>query len=149
SFARFDNVFAATNLDRLARYHFARHGKRAWVKLGQSPSLFHATQAIAIGVQKCANVYTVHDIVPLRLPYTTLDNKKYYLNLMRHLCRTSDHIVTVSEFSKTDIIKLFSIDENRITNTYQAVQLPAKVLGWSVDQVASILEHSFELNYQE
>ncbi len=149
SFASFDGVFAATGLDRSARHHFARHGKRAWITVEHKPSLFHATQAIAIGVQGCPNIYTVHDIVPLRLPFTTLDNKKYFLNLMRHLCRTADHIVTVSEFSKQDIIKLFGIDENRITNTYQAVHLPAKVLGWSTDQVVSIVEHSFQLPYQE
>jgi glycosyltransferase involved in cell wall biosynthesis len=149
SFARFDGVFAATNLDRLARYHFARHRNRAWITLAQRPSLFHATQAIAIGVRGCPNIYTIHDLVPLRLPFTTLDNKKYFLNLMRHLCRTADHIVTVSESSKQDIIKFFGIDESRITNTYQAVHLPTKVSGWSVDQVASIVERSFELPYQK
>ena len=59
------------------------------------------------------------------LPQTTLDNKKVFLKLVRHLCRKADHIVTVSEFSKQDIVRLFGLPESRITNTYQSVDIPA------------------------
>jgi glycosyltransferase involved in cell wall biosynthesis len=149
AFSDFDAVYAATNLDQLTRKHFAKYGKRAWGKLAPTPALFHATQAIAIGVQGCPNIYTIHDIVPLRLPSTTLDNKKYFLDMVRHLCRTADHIVTVSEFSRQDIIKLFGIAEDRITNTYQTVRLPRKALAWSIDQVASMIDNVFDLTYQK
>ena len=36
-----------------------------------------------------------HDIVPVRLPYTTLDWKRYYLRSMRTIAAKADHIVTV------------------------------------------------------
>ena len=54
-----------------------------------------------------ANIYTVHDLVQFRLPYTTLDWKRYHLRLMRAILRKADHIVTVSENSKHDIMSLF------------------------------------------
>lgn len=67
------------------------------------------------------NIYTIHDLVPLRLPYTTLDNKRYYYRLIKSCLETSAHICTVSERSKTDIIELFGTPDQHISNTYQAV----------------------------
>uniref|UniRef100_UPI0013D0C648 glycosyltransferase n=3 Tax=Pseudomonadota TaxID=1224 RepID=UPI0013D0C648 len=66
----------------------------------------------------------IHDLVPLRLPYLTEDNKRYHYKLLRHLTKSADHIVTVSETSKQDIIRILGVDEKRITNTYQAVHVP-------------------------
>src|SRR5262249_25453770 len=145
----FDAIHAITNLDRLARKHFARYGRCARIDIAQTPALFHATQAIAIRVAGCPNIYTIHDIVPLRLPSSTLDNKKYFLDMTRHLCRTADHVGTVSEFSRQDMIKFFGIAEDRITNTYQTMQVPRKALEWTTDQVASMIESAFDLTYQE
>ena len=53
------------------------------------------------------------------LPYTTLDNKKYFYRLLTALARTADHIVTVSEYSRRDIVEHLGVDERRVTNTYQ------------------------------
>jgi glycosyltransferase involved in cell wall biosynthesis len=141
----FDGVWAATDLDQLARHHFARHGKRATVKLAETPSLFHTTQPIAIAVNGCPNIYTIHDLVPLKLPHTTRDQKPYALNMLRELCRAADHIVTVSEFSRREIIKFFAIGEDRVTNTYQAANLPVSAQSWTADQIAKLLENMFGL----
>ncbi|HWB47700.1 MAG TPA: glycosyltransferase family 1 protein [Stellaceae bacterium] len=135
----FDRVFAATDLDPLTRLHFARHGKRGTVKPPSTPSLFHTTQPIPIAVRGCPNVYTIHDLVPLKLPSSTRDNKRYMVNLLRHLGRVADHIVTVSEFSRQEIIRFCGVDEARITNTYQSVSLPAKALASSEDDVARLV----------
>ena len=97
----------------------------------------------------CPNIHTVHDIIPLRLPYATLDDKRYFLRLVEHLSRTADHIVTVSEFSRRDIIRFFGIPESRITNTWQAVGIPEKLLAKSDDAVADELCHAFRLDMKE
>jgi glycosyltransferase involved in cell wall biosynthesis len=145
TFSAFDGVWAATDLDQLARHHFVRHGLRATVKLAETPSLFHTTQPIALAVGGCPNIYTVHDLVPLKLPHTTRDQKPYALNMLRELCRAADHIVTVSEFSRREIIKFFGITEDRVTNTYQAANLPVAARLWTEDQVARLLENMFGL----
>ena len=85
----------------------------------------------------------------MRVPYTTLDNKKLYLKIIRHICKTADHIVTVSEFSRRDIIAFTGIPENRITNTYQAVTLPPRLVERDRGTVASELEALFELTAGE
>jgi glycosyltransferase involved in cell wall biosynthesis len=54
--------------------------------------------------------------------------------------------VTVSEFSRRDIIKLTGMSEDRITNTYQSVSMPADLLARSDDSVAADLEHIFDLD---
>jgi glycosyltransferase involved in cell wall biosynthesis len=147
--AGFDAVRAATRLVDLARLHFRRYGLRARVNLDAAPSLFHATHPVPLQVRGCPNVHTVHDIIPLRLPYATLDDKRYFLRLVEHLCRKADHIVTVSEFSRRDIIRFFNIPESRITNTYQAVSIPEKLLAKSDDAVADELRHAFKLDMKE
>ena len=86
----------------------------------------HWTYPLAVTLKKAVNLYTIHDLVPLRLPYTTLDNKKEFLKKVRRIAEKADHIVTVSEVSKRDIIDLLGVDESRVTNTYQAAS-PAEL----------------------
>jgi hypothetical protein len=43
----------------------------------------------------------------------------------KKIAKEADHIVTVSENSKRDIIELLGVDERRISNTYQAVDFLA------------------------
>ncbi|MCQ0990285.1 glycosyltransferase family protein [Jiella marina] len=62
-----------------ADWHVQRYGRRLAVKPLRQPKLMHATHPAAIEVKGCPNIYTVHDLVPLRLPHTTLDNKRAFL----------------------------------------------------------------------
>jgi glycosyltransferase involved in cell wall biosynthesis len=132
-----------------SRFHFKRYGTAARLRLPQVPDLFHATQMIPLQVPQAANIYTIHDIVPLLMPYTTLDDKKFFLSAVRYLCSKADHIVTVSERSKADIVALTGIPERRITNTYQAVTIPAPLCEESAEDVAATLENLFGLAYQK
>jgi glycosyltransferase involved in cell wall biosynthesis len=147
--SNFDATLASPRLLDLARLHFRRYGVRADLNLDAAPSLFHATHPVPLRVRHCPNIHTVHDIIPLRLPYATLDDKKYFLRLVQHLCKKSDHIVTVSEFSRTEIMRFFGIPENRITNTYQAVNIPRKLLAKTDDALADELRNAFNLEMKE
>lgn len=116
-------IFNVSNLFNIARWHFKLHGRFLEVKLPQTPDIMHWTYPLPIKVAGAANIYTIHDLVPLRLPYTTLDNKKYYHALIRQCIAGADRICTVSERSKIDIVELFNVDEDRISNTYQDVDV--------------------------
>ncbi len=145
--ATFRNAYVARMFMDFSRFHFMRYGAAARVGVAERYDLFHATQVVPLRVPGAANIYTIHDIVPLRLPYTTLDDKKFFLSAVRYLCRTADHIVTVSESSKADIMSLTGIPESRITNTYQAVTIPPALLAESDASVASSVERQFGLEY--
>lgn len=140
-----DHLFNGTNLFDRAAVSFALSRALYGVALPQRPDIFHWTYPLPLRAKGCANVYTIHDLVPLRLPYTTLDEKRYYLRLLRKIAKTADHIVTVSEHSRRDIIQLLGVDEKRVTNTYQAVEIPEVYRTRSLEALASELEGLFGL----
>ena len=128
-----------------SRYHFNRYGTGARLNLETPPDIFHATQAIPLRVRGAKNVYTIHDIVPLRLPQTPLDDKKYFLEMVRYLGRTADRIVTVSEASRKDLIEFCDVPEDKVVNTYQAVSFPEEILAQTSDEAARLVKHCFDL----
>jgi glycosyltransferase involved in cell wall biosynthesis len=144
----FDRVYAARNLIDRAKAHVDVHGRLAKLKLEDTPDIFHATQPAGFSVAGCANLYTIHDLVPIRLPNATLDNKRVFWKVARLLCREADHIVTVSEHSRRDIIELCGIEEDRVTNTYQAVEAPVGSLEMTDDDVAKAVGYQFGLDHR-
>lgn len=145
----FGRIHGVPFLIDVERLHFMRHGKRMALKVERPPDLFHATRPAPIKVSGAANIYTIHDLVPLRLPSTTADDKAYHLSMVRELARSADHIVTVSEFSRRDIIKLTGIAPNRITNTYQPVELPEHIIKQSDDHISDMLETNYSLGFKD
>lgn len=125
------DVFNIENLFHIARRYFQRHRKFLEIKFPLPPDVMHWTYPLPIKAVGVPNIYTIHDLVPLRLPYTTLDNKRYYHRLIKGCLDAGDHICTVSDKSKADIIQLFGANEVDITNTYQAVGIEKDVIGKS------------------
>lgn len=129
----------------VSRYQFKRYGSGARLNIAQKPDIFHATQAVPIYVPGAKNIYTIHDIVPLRMPQTTLDDKKYFLDMVRYLGRTADRIVTVSEASREDLIRFCGVPPEKIVNTYQSVTFPAEILAQTPEESARLVKHSFNI----
>ncbi len=126
------------NLNRL----FKMSELRTWlhrgvmnIRLPEPVDIAHWTYPLPIRIDGAKNIYTLHDLVPLKLPYTTLDSKSAYYRTLRNLAKTADHFVTVSETSKSDIIEILGVDESFVTNTYQSVRIPETLLEEPLDQV--------------
>jgi glycosyltransferase involved in cell wall biosynthesis len=64
---------------------------------------------------------------------------------MRKIAKKADHIVTVSENSKQDIMKYLGVEEARVTNTYQAVDIPEVYRTRPLDVVAQDIGGIFGL----
>jgi glycosyltransferase involved in cell wall biosynthesis len=144
----YDSIWNARSLYRKANVRFELLGLTQRVHLPRKADLCHWTYPLPVRMPGVPNVYTLHDLVPLRLPYTTLDRKDRYLRLMQWIVRTADHIVTVSEHSRRDIIELLGVPAERVTNTYQAVDIPAKHRSKPQDQLERELRGTFGLSYQ-
>jgi glycosyltransferase involved in cell wall biosynthesis len=142
------DVHVVNRLVEQAHAHFDVLGQPLDVAMDAKADLFHCTYQLPIRVKRAANIYTIHDLIPLRLPGTTQDNKRHTFRLLTHLARHADHIVTVSEHSRRDIIELLGVPEDRVTNTYQAVEIPPDVLARPPDETARIIENLFGLDYQ-
>ena len=97
--------------------------------------------------KSACNVFTIHDLVPLRLPFATGDNKRFTYRLLREVAASADHIVTVSENSKRDIMKYLDVEERRITNTYQSSEFPKDCVEKSTDMIADELQGALGLEY--
>ncbi|MEO1220458.1 MAG: glycosyltransferase family 1 protein [Pseudomonadota bacterium] len=142
-------IFNGEDLFHRANAGFAIGRGFSKVQMPAGMDLAHWTYPLPIEVKGAANIYTMHDLVPLRLPYTTLDNKRAYLKLVKQIASRADHIVTVSESSKRDIMDLLQVPEDRITNTYQSVALPDDALKFSDEEVARIVEGGFDVGYKD
>ena len=141
----FDEIWNNAGLFQQAHVHFRAFGNRLALSLPQPPQLMHWTYPLPLHLRGARNIYTLHDLVPLRLPYTTLDVKRSYLRLSRMLAREADHIVTVSEASKRDIVSLLGVPEERVTNTYQAVDIPPRLRNLPFAEVIGEIASSFDL----
>ena len=115
---------------------------------GPSPDIAHWTCPLPIRAKRTKNIYTIHDLVPMRLPFTTLDNNRRFVQLMEWIAATADHIVTISETSKRDIVNLLGVAEEKVTNTYQAVDIPDAYLHKPQDIVVDELKGMFGLDYK-
>lgn len=144
----FDHIWNVQNLFNKESVYGSVFPGRLNVHFHEPPDVMHWTYPLAIRVPRAQNIYTLHDLVPLRLPYTTLDNKRRYYRMVKHLTSNADHIVTVSEASKKDIMTLFGVPEERITNTYQAVHIPSRYRNKAIEDVKNDLKGSYGLTYK-
>jgi glycosyltransferase involved in cell wall biosynthesis len=138
-------MFVARELFGNARRYYSWSGRFAELTLQPPPDIFHCTYQLPLRAKGACNIYTIHDLVPLRLPFATLDNKRQTYRLLRKIAAEADHIVTVSEQSKRDIIEILGVDAARVTNTYEAVDFPQELTGRSDDLIAKQLDSALRL----
>ena len=129
----------------VARARFMHLRRFTTVTMPDPPAVMHWTYPVPIRMAGSRNIYTLHDLVPLKLPHTTLDNKRYYHRLISGCIANSDHILTVSEASKRDILDMFDVLAEKVTNTYQSSPVPASLLISSMQADCATVERLFGL----
>ncbi|MBV8886717.1 MAG: glycosyltransferase family 4 protein [Chroococcidiopsidaceae cyanobacterium CP_BM_RX_35] len=95
-------------------------GKQVKVTPPHHIDIWHSTCPLPINIRGAKRITTIHDLIPLRLPYTTLDNKKAFYTLVKDSIRDSSIIITVSENSKRDILNIFDVTPDKVYVTYQS-----------------------------
>jgi glycosyltransferase involved in cell wall biosynthesis len=115
---------------------------------GERPDAMHWTCPLPMRVKRLPNLYTIHDLVPLKLPFATLDNKRRFHQMCGWQCRTADRIVTVSQKSAEDLMEVFGVEASRIAVTYQAVDVPQRLLAQTEEEVARSIEGAFGLGWR-
>lgn len=123
--AGLEDAYVARRTYERAKAHFQRRGKPAVVKVETPPDLFHLTYPAPLRVKGAPSVVTIHDLIPLRMPSASLDDKRYYYGMIKRIADEAAHIVTVSEHSRRDIVKLLGVPEEKVTNTWQSIGLPS------------------------
>jgi glycosyltransferase involved in cell wall biosynthesis len=144
----YDHIWNVENGFDLASNHFRHYRSRLAVRMPRAPDIMHWTYPLPLRTPGAKNIYTLHDLVPLRLPFTTLDHKRNYLRLNRLIVQKADHIITVSEASRRDIINLLGADPEKVTNTYQSVEIPRKFAEKPVNEAQDEIKGSFGLDWK-
>ena len=81
--------------------------------------IFHA-QYIVPPLLNCRTVTTIHDIAYEHFPqYFPFHQRAWLKALVPLSARRADHIITVSEHSKRDLVETYGINEDKITVTYE------------------------------
>lgn len=145
-----DRLWACRDIFHSANRAHASFHRFTPLRLGSKPQtdIMHWTYPLPLYEPRARNVYTIHDLVPLRLPYTTLDNKRNYYQLCNDMTRRGDLIFTDSEHSKRDIVRIFGVPERRVVNTYLSVDFPASLTSLPDENVADLLDSALGLSWR-
>jgi glycosyltransferase involved in cell wall biosynthesis len=144
----FNELFVGEEIFLNGRRNFLAQHRFAALGMERPPDVAHFTFPTPLKVPGAANIYTIHDLVPLRLPYATLDDKRYFYDLHKEIGRSADHIVTVSETSREDIIRWLGVPADRVTNTYQTVHIPEHLVARTDDEIATEIGGLYGLEHK-
>lgn len=97
--------------------------------LPQRLDLLHSPDFIPPRWGAKRRVITVHDLAFLLYPnIQTRDSLRYYAGQIRRAVREADHILAVSQATKTDLIELLGVSPEKVTVTGEGVHPQYKVL---------------------
>jgi glycosyltransferase involved in cell wall biosynthesis len=114
-------IFNISNCYRTANNLYKHFHLQTRVNIKKKIDIWHVTYPIPIKVNAARKITTIHDLIPLKLPYTTLDDKKCFFNLIKDAIKNSQVILTVSESTKNDILHCFDVNPDKIYVTYQPI----------------------------
>ncbi|SME88225.1 glycosyltransferase family 4 protein [Pseudobacteriovorax antillogorgiicola] len=84
--------------------------------------LFHAPSFVAPMFVPCKMIMTIHDLNHMVLPqFYTLFHQFYYQVIVRNSIQKSEYILTVSNFSKKEIVRTLGLSAEKIFVTYNGV----------------------------
>ena len=95
----------------------------SWQLFRQRLDLYHATHYVLPAVNPCRVVVTIHDIIHLLYP-EYLPNRLAFFYAQRMIRRSlsrGDRIITVSQNTKTDLMRYFDIGGRKIQAVYNGV----------------------------
>ncbi len=141
-------VALAPDLARIAEAFFRRTGSLLPVHLSPAARIAHWTTPFPARLQGAINIVTIHDLVPLTLPASTLDPKAQFSALVRRLATTADRLITVSDASRTEIIRLLGAPAERVTVIPPRVEPDPVVENESEAELRASLRDVYGLNFK-
>jgi glycosyltransferase involved in cell wall biosynthesis len=94
-----------------------------WTTLRARAQVLHEPHYVLPPMTPCRSVVTIHDCIHLRFPqYLPTPGASAYARMqMGAAAHKSDRILTVSEASKTDILKYFNVSPEKIAVIYNGI----------------------------
>ena len=92
-FPRFDRMYSAALLFERADLYFRQKKRFFTLKVPNPPAIMHWTYPVPVRMAGTRNIYTLHDLVPLKLPFATLDTKRVYHRVVERCIQDSAHML--------------------------------------------------------
>jgi glycosyltransferase involved in cell wall biosynthesis len=90
-------------------------------RLVPDAALFHATEHLLMPLHRTSTVLTVHDLIYRLFPAHHKRLNYWYLNLAMPLyVQRASHIITVSQNTKSDLMRLYGTPAEKISVVYEA-----------------------------
>lgn len=105
----------APDIFRLAQVHFDRHGTMLRLTAPGAAGIVHWTYPLPIRIDGWINIYTVHDAIPILHPALSQIDPVRHRRLLEALNASAEHMLTVSEAARHDIIAALGSDPDRIS----------------------------------
>jgi glycosyltransferase involved in cell wall biosynthesis len=100
---------------RLGQVHFDRHGTMLRLAAPDPPGIVHWTYPLPIRIEGWINIYTVHDAIPITHPELSQIDPSRHLRLIEAIAATAEHILTVSEAARHDIVAALACDASLVS----------------------------------
>ena len=130
----------APDVFRRAQVHFDVYRRYLRLRTAAPPHLMHWTYPVPLHLVGVPNLYCVHDLIPLLAPELTPIHPARSRRMLERLMANAAQLVTVSEASRREIIRVLGWPPDRVTNTYQQVVLPA----WTPAEAAAARSRATE-----
>lgn len=95
----------------------------------KNEAIFHSPSFVSSPFIKCPTIMTIHDLNHLKFPeYYTKFHKHYYNYIVKSSALKAKKILTVSEFSKKEIVNWLNCESEKVVVTYNGVDENFKVI---------------------
>lgn len=105
----------ARDIFRLAQVHFDRHGTMLRLHTTGPAGIVHWTYPLPMRIEGWINIYTVHDAIPIFHPALSQIDPHRHQRLLQALTASAEHILTVSEAARRDVIAALGCDPDIIS----------------------------------
>jgi glycosyltransferase involved in cell wall biosynthesis len=140
-------ILHAADLFRLAQVYFDVH-RRVMPVQAPGTGVMHWSYPVPLRLAGWRNLYTVHDVIPLRHPDLSPIAPERYGRLMRAVAAGADALVTVSATAREEIVATLGCRPDNVLDCGQAVDpvapdmraLPADLVSGSYFLVCGAIE---------
>lgn len=95
----------------------------------KNKAIFHSPSFVSSPFIKCPTIMTIHDLNHLRFPeYYTRFHEYYYNYIVKPSALRAKKILTVSEFSKKEIVNWLNCESEKVVVTYNGIDEKFKVI---------------------
>ena len=109
---------------RLAHVRFRQTGRMLRLRASGPPGIMHWTYPVPALIEGWANLYTVHDAIPLLRPDLTPIDPRRHRRLLAAVTAAATRVVAVSASGARDVVAATGCEPALVVDCGQAVSLP-------------------------